>query len=167
MTTKPTPTKHQCPECDAEYDDARGLASHRRSKHGIAGSAAYRKQKKEKKKTGSTTVHKRFKGQFPCTECSFIAQWKGGLTHHMNIHKKRSLQLAKQTLPAIASNGAGVNHSNQEESHLAPDSIPEIPLAIALGRFEELCRSVAFKYDLPERLFAQRLTELIYRAQVR
>jgi len=170
LTTKPTPTKHQCPECDAQYDHPRRLAIHRRYKHGIKGSAPSTIAAR-KKKAGSTTVHNRFKGHFPCTHegCKFIAQWKGGLTHHLNTthrNTKRSLQLAKQTLPPIASNGAGVNHSNQE-AHFAPDGISEVTLALALGRFQELCRSMAFEFDIPPKLFAQRLAELIYRAQVR
>jgi hypothetical protein len=146
------------------------LASHRRSKHGIAGSSVSTLSLKKKKKAGSPTVQSRFNGQFPCTHegCKFIAKWKGGLTKHMNAHgNKRSLQLAKQTLPPIVSNGAGVNHSNNQEAHVAPDGIAEVTLALALGRFQELCRSMAFEFDIPPKLFTQRLAELIYRAQVR
>jgi len=171
LTTKPTPTKHQCPECDAQYEDARGLGTHRRLKHGIAGSSAatlyYQKQKKEKKKKdGKTSVHNRLKGQFPCTHegCKFIAQWKGGLTNHLNTthrNTKRSLQLAKQTLPPIASNGAGVNHSNQE-GHIAPDGIPQAAIAFTAGRVEELLSRLAIEYDLPPRTFTARVIELVH-----
>ena len=171
MTATTTPTKHQCPECPANYDDARGLATHRRYKHGIAGKSKTAMQYQEQKNAGSTRVHTRLKGSFPCTHegCTFVAQWKGGLTHHMRTHSKnkRSLQLAKQNRTEIASNGAGANHSNSQEANFAPDGIPEATLAVALGRFQELCRSMAFEFDLPPRMFTQRVAALIYRSQIR
>lgn len=172
MTTTTAPTKHQCPECPAQYADARGLATHRRVKHGIAGTSKTAIATAAAKKVGSTRVHTRLKGSFPCTHegCTFVAQWKGGLTHHQNAthgKNKRSLQLAKPNLPQTASDSAGVNHSNSQEVQFAPDSISEFTLAIAYGRFQELCRSVSFEFDVPPKLLTQRLTELIYRAQIR
>jgi hypothetical protein len=160
-------TKLQCPECPAQYNDARGLATHRRYKHGTIGTSAAAVSMRNKQKAHGRRVHKRLKGSFPCTVegCSFIAQWQGGLTTHMHAHTRRD-ELAIQSRTEIAGNGAGVQDSNQE-AHFAANSIAEIPLAIALGRFQELCRSLAFEHNIPERLFAQRLAELVYRAQVR
>jgi hypothetical protein len=61
---------------------------------------------------------------------------------------------------------AEVVKPRREEGQFTPNGY-EIPLAIALGRFQELCRGLAFEHDVPERLFAQRLAELVYRSQVR
>lgn len=46
-------------------------------------------------------------------------------------------------------------------------TIPEGALAVAFGRFQELCRSFAFEYDLPPKLFTSRLTQLISASAVR
>ena len=168
MTTQATPTKHQCPECPAHYADARGLAIHRRYKHGIAGTSPAAVSARSKRH-GSTTVHKRLSGRFPCTECKFVAKWQGGLTKHMrSIHgTKRSLSIEKQTLPPIVSNGAGANHSDNQEGHFATDGIPQATLALALGRFQELSKSIAFEHDLPAKSFTARLAELIYATSLR
>ena len=171
MTTQPTPTKYQCPECDARYDDARGLGTHRRLKHGIKGSAPSTIAAR-KKKSGKTRVHTRLKGQFPCTHegCKFIAKWKGGLTNHLNTthrNTKRSLQLAKQTLPPIASDGAGVNHSNPQETYVAPDGIPEAVIAFTAGRVQELCAVTASQFNIPAKPFTARVIELIYATTLR
>ena len=40
-------------------------------------------------------------------------------------------------------------------------------LAVAFGRFQELCRTFAVEYDLPPRMFTRRLIELISASQVR
>jgi hypothetical protein len=45
--------------------------------------------------------------------------------------------------------------------------IPEGALAVAFGRFQELCRSFAFEYDLPPKLFTTRLSQLISASAVR
>jgi len=148
--------KFKCtePECGKEYNDAAHLGIHRRAAHGILGRSA--------------NAMKRAAQAAKLPEPAPIADAEPITKQPVTKRKytKRSLQLAKQTLPPIASNGAGVNHSNQE-AHFAPDGIPEVTLAIALGRFQELCRSMAFEFDIPPKLFTQRLAELIYRAQVR
>lgn len=140
------------PNCSKQYNDAAHLGIHRRAAHGIPGRSANAVKKRELKAAQASA---KLPDPAPVAE----AQSK-------RKYKKRSLELAKQTLPPIASNGAGVNHSNQE-TYVAPDGISEVTLAIAYGRFQELCRSISFEFDVPPKLFAQRLAELIYRAQVR
>jgi C2H2-type zinc-finger domain len=171
-TTKAT---HQCPECNhAPYPTAKGLATHRRLAHGVEGTsrstinARKRKQKKRDPKPYSTRV----KGRFPCPHCDFVGNWKGGLTHHMNAaHKtnrngsKRS-QLVKFT-EAIPVSQNGHNPHAEEAQATASDRALEVTLAITLGRFTEICRSMAAQYDIPERVFAARFAELVYRTQIR
>lgn len=144
-------------DCTKEYNDAAHLGIHLRAAHGILGRSANAIKNRELKAAQAAA-------KLP--EPAPIAEAVTKTAQPKRKYKKRSLQLAKQTLPPIASNGAGVNHSNQE-GHFAPDSVSEVTLAIAYGRFQELCRSVSFEFDVPPKLFAQRLAELIYRAQVR
>jgi hypothetical protein len=59
------------------------------------------------------------------------------------------------------------HHLNGSSQHQGQYEIPEATLAVAFGRFTELCRTIAVEYDLPPRLFAHRLSELIHSAQVR
>lgn len=165
-----SPALLTCPECPATFTKAVELGKHRRFKHGVFGrhsDAQIRRQSLE-----------RSGGGFPCTDCEFIATSVGGLSLHRgkqhlnapppveNPHpKSRGTELArtKATRP-IAPNGNG-HHS--EEAHFAANGIPEATLALALGRFQGLCQGMAVEFDLPPRLFASRLAELIYRSQVR
>ena len=175
-----TSNAHQCPDCDHEpYATSKGLASHRRWVHGVVGTAKSsiaareakaRAAKKTAKKWKPGSAHSKLQGNFPCPQCEFVAKWKGGLTHHINAaHKpakpaRRSTQLVKIEASAASQNG----HSHAPEETFAASRDPlEIPLAITLGRFTEICRGMAAEYHIPERLFAARLAELVYRTQVR
>ena len=165
-----SPALLTCPDCPATFTKAVELGKHRRFKHGVFGrhsDALIRRQALE-----------RSGGGFPCSDCEFIATSIGGLSLHRgkqhkdalppvdNPHpKSRGTELARtKTTRPIASNGNG-HHS--EEAHFAANGIPEATLALALGRFQGLCQGMAVEFDLPPRLFASRLAELIYRSQVR
>lgn len=113
-----------------------------------------------------------------CQLCDFRAQTPGGLAHHMtrrhnakpnskSHHKRREIE-PTQAIQISTNNGSKnqVLHA-AEESHVATDGIPEATLALALGRFQELCRSMAYEHDLPARMFTRRVAGLIYAATVR
>jgi uncharacterized C2H2 Zn-finger protein len=119
-----------------------------------------------------------------CPHCDFTAKWKGGLTLHVSkAHRldappaepaptngKRKYTRREIDQPAhaiIVSSQANGLASHAQEGHPVTDGIPEGTLALALGRFQELCRSIAFEHDLPPRMFAARLAGLIYAATVR
>jgi hypothetical protein len=59
------------------------------------------------------------------------------------------------------------NGHHREEKTVAASGIPEATLAVALGRFQELSRSMAYEFDLPPRLFTAQLATLIYRSTLR
>ena len=148
--------KVKCPDCDGMFFPP-GLGPHRARMHGAKAKPAIILR-------GSQ--HPNLKGEFPCPECSFVAKWTGGLKNHMRTHlKKRSESLERPAKTEIVKtrrvNGAS------EEGHFAANGIPEATLALALGRFQGFCTSMAAEFDLPPRLFASRLAELIYRSQVR
>lgn len=111
----------------------------------------------------------RLKGSFQCSECDFVASWTGGLTLHMKKkHPERSVAI-ERTTKAEVTRVVRTNGKPKEEAHPVAGgyAIPDATLAVALGRFQGLCQSFAVEYDLPPRLFASRLAELIYHAQVR
>jgi Zn-finger protein len=110
--------------------------------------------------------HKNGTGAFSCPDCTFVGINQQGLSHHITrMHKNRSTTLAK---PPKQANLALTNgHSHEEEAHPVAISIPEATLALALGRFQGLCTAMAVEFDLPPRLFASRLAELVFRSQVR
>jgi hypothetical protein len=132
-----------------------------------------------------------------CQKCGYPAKSKNGLGVHLGATHKLTLaenvsvpatEIATTTQPptsngkrkytrraiepaqsqaivlSYASNG---HHHPTQEAHPAPDGIPEATLALALGRFQELCRSIAFEHDLPPRLFTSRLAGLVYATSVR
>jgi hypothetical protein len=57
--------------------------------------------------------------------------------------------------------------SSKEAREGYNDGISEITLAIALGRFQGLCASMAHEFNIPSKLFTSRLAALIYATQVR
>ena len=225
MTTKPL--IHKCPDCPMKFASLTGLGSHRRSRHGIAGSARSTVAARElaarttanpplseykrirwhlkemkapenpapfqcphcgyqtKNKAGLSLHVNRFHAQLKagdpraknnslqCPHCEFIGTNKGGLVLH---RRKRHNEILAQRLdrdrshiePAqtqVITVAANIHH--EEEAHFAANGIPEATLALALGRFQGLCSSMATEFDLPPRNFATRLAELIYRSQVR
>jgi uncharacterized C2H2 Zn-finger protein len=213
LTKKKVETeKVKCPDCDAVYNTAKGLSTHRRYVHGYVSSTpkavwsrsqAAKAVKKPaplqcadcdfKAKTPQSLIWHRVKAHDPanlkCPHCPFVASWKGGLTYHMkrahspvrdaaagtpeiqpqpiaNGKRKYTRRDIEQPAQAHAILIARPN-GHAQESHAAPDGIPEGTLALALGRFQELCRSIAFEHDLPPRLFTSRLAGLIYAATVR
>jgi len=134
-----TKEKVKCPDCDQMFYPS-GLGPHRKT------------HKPEVKKVGSTTVYKRLVGEFPCTVegCTFVGKWQGGLTKHMRTHKavRRSKSIAKfPTEIEVSHNGVS------QESHFVANGIAEATLALALGRFQGLCQSMAFEFDIPPKLF--------------
>jgi uncharacterized C2H2 Zn-finger protein len=114
-----------------------------------------------------------------CQFCDFKAMMKSGLSHHMTrIHgappslkshnrKRREIE-PTQAIEIAPTNGSKNNvlHAS-EESHVVTDGIPEATIAVAYGRFRELCRSIAYEHDLPERLFTRRVASLVYAASLR
>lgn len=218
--------KFVCPECNAKFDFAKTLGSHRLFSHGVAGTSVSARRAQELK----ANMPPRPKGPFSCPDCEFIAVNKAGMT----IHRKAKHGAASESKTAIAIRANGdplqcpdcefhalskiglANHRNRmhgvasastlairkreertnikakkrglpiepaqtitafaiaspngyhpQEAHFDPDGIPEATLALTLGRFQELCFSVAKEHDLPPRRFAAKLAKLIYATTLR
>lgn len=170
MATKKTTGKYKCDQCRETFNLPQVLGSHRRRVHGIIGTTpgAIRRELQRKK----TTAPAADQGWNPlkCARCEFIAQRVGGLHHHMQAahgitrQQRKENQLAKLPAQTITLNGQAPAH---HEGQANPDGIPDALIAVASGRFIELCRSMAFEYDLPSRLFAARVAAFIYGTQVR
>lgn len=199
---------HQCPDCDFKAVNKAGLTFHRMKNHGAASSYTANPVQcpdcdfKAKDQAGLTihrkTIHKavsqsatavaiRASDPLQCTECGFRATSKIGLANHLaRIHKilsqsgraklkreeRAQLRAAKkgttiepaQTITAVA---ITTNNGHHQEAHTPANGIPEGTLALALGRFQELCRSIATEHDLPPRSFAAQLARLIYATTLR
>jgi uncharacterized C2H2 Zn-finger protein len=192
-TTQPTTTTngpHQCPECGDTFDTPQNLGKHRRGKHGVAGitSASIRRAKVRQealkamlnapqKKNGDSKKEKTFR----CPECGMKFNSPPGLgRHRQSVHgirgksktaldnrktqqeKKRS-QLAK--LPKATRH---VNGTPANQEAITPSSDPyDIPVAIAFGRFREICAGMAAEFGLSSSMFAARFAELVYRSTLR
>ena len=145
--------KFKCTEgdCKREYNDAAHLGIHRRAAHGIIG----KKRQTQIAATAAATPE-----PAPPVSAEVVAM----TTQPKRKYTRRKTGL--ENIPQTAITSAGANRSNQE-SHFASDGIPEATLALALGRFQGLCASIATEFDLPPRSFAQRFAALIYSATVR
>lgn len=139
---------HKCtwPGCTAAYKLATGLGIHKLRAHGIPGQSKsaldarnYRARKAARLAAANPTTEKR-------------------------KYTKRSTALVKTAEATPLANHNG----NADSSHeTAFGVIPQATLALALGRFQELSKSIAFEHDLPPRSFAAQLATLIYATQVR
>jgi uncharacterized C2H2 Zn-finger protein len=134
-----------------------GLGVHRATAHRIAGA------------TKTKQVH-------ACDHCEQSFQSANGLAKHQaKMHgvpgqSKSAIQRRHQKEHSLAITAQTVNngrHEAEEHRQAAADGIAPETLALALGRFQGLCTSMATEFDLPVRSFARRLAELIYHAQVR
>jgi uncharacterized C2H2 Zn-finger protein len=65
-------TMYPCPECGKEFESLRSVGPHRRAAHG------YRVPK-----TPGIGRNGLYGQKLPCPHCDFVAQWKGGLTKHI------------------------------------------------------------------------------------
>jgi uncharacterized C2H2 Zn-finger protein len=168
-----------CPECDKPCQPV-GITFHRKAAHGLSGVEQERLFEVARAERGVVAVIETPADDTKCPQCDFVAQNKRGLIVHLSTtHKqysttpdaiqhreKRKKNLEQPTqVTAIE-----VTRNGHQESHPVADGhalIPDAALAVALGRFQGLCTSFAAEYDLPPRMFAARLAELIYNSQVR
>jgi hypothetical protein len=65
------------------------------------------------------------------------------------------------TLTASTKNGLSRNNGHHQDPTGHPFGITETAVAVAFGRFQELCASVSFEFDVPPRTLARRLGTLI------
>ena len=151
----------KCPDCDATFDSAKSLGPHRRMAHGYSVTDGKNDPKRKLKAHKNNPAFIRHKGKFPCPQCDFVAQWRGGLVHHTNkkhpvIEANRS-ELAKANQDATE---AGTNgHSKTIETTDDGNHRLEAAATFAAGRVAQLLESIALKYDLPPRT----LTALVLR----
>lgn len=140
--TNPKPNNFACPHegCDKVYKDAAHLGIHRRAAHGVLGRSHKAKRMQD------------VKASLP-QPAPITAE-----TRTKRKYNKRSTSLA--TLPETATFQANGNGHYRPQTATRPFHA-EAALAVAFGRFKELCTSVAVEYDLPPRSFAAKLIELI------
>jgi len=147
LTTKPAKEKFKCtePGCTAEYDDSPHLGIHKRAAHGIKGKSYQanraRKLREEAKAAAAQTAEPKPK----------------------RTYTKRSNQLA--TIPTETTRQS--NGHTQANGLASRAFYTETAIAVAVNRVQELCKSVAFEYDLPPKSFTAQLITLLYAQTLR
>jgi uncharacterized C2H2 Zn-finger protein len=186
---------HKCPDCPRMFASRTGLGSHRRSAHGIEGQSkstlAARAAKPAREKPAKPlSEYKRLKLHLQemkapenpapnqCPLCGYQTKSKGGLSLHINTShaqakagerkaersgKKQRREIERTQTQVIVASSNG--HEENWQGHT--DGIPEALIAVTSGRFQELCRSVAYEHDLPPRLFAARVAAFVYGTTLR
>ena len=159
----------QCPECKVSFANIQKLTWHRKREHGITRVLAAK----------PNHVDNGF--GLKCSQCDFIAKTSGGLAVHAAKHTRAGTTEITTTtsVPAKSNRGTSIEHAkanrqlartnghSHEEADFVTGGVPEATLAIAFGRFQGLCQSMAFEYDVPPKLFTSRLAELIFRSTLR
>jgi len=136
----------------------------------VSQSTIIRRESHERQQTGAG---------LSCDQCGFIAATAGGLRVHVSIKHRQETSAETQMTTTTTTGGTSIERTQttkrnyvrrqqqQEDSEADRDGIPEATLALALGRFQGLCASMALEFDLPPRRLAARLAQLIYATQVR
>jgi hypothetical protein len=137
---------YHCPHCPKTFKAKTGLGSHLRT-HGVAGTSPttvkYREQRDARAARSAVAVA----AAVPPVKPS-----------HKRKYTKRSTEIAN--LPQAQDRISRQPHPQDRTA----SGIPETTLAVAYGRFTELCNSMANEFDLPPRTFAAQLATLIARA---
>jgi uncharacterized C2H2 Zn-finger protein len=173
----------QCDQCDFVARTSSALVWHRIKQHTPRKALKCDQCDFVAKYPGGLKWHKHrlhaAADELKCDQCDFVAKWKGGLTHHKRAAHTETVPVEltrksnrreidnSEKAKAIVIHAAATTSNGHQETHVAPDGIPEAVIAIGLGRFQELSRSLAFEHDLPPRMFAARLAGLIYATTVR
>jgi uncharacterized C2H2 Zn-finger protein len=160
--TDSLPVTHTCPECGVGVETPQLLGRHRKLEHGVQSVVELKRQARLNMTDG-----------LPCPHCDFVAVNKAGYSLHVNNKhagqtKSEGVTLEQSTQVTraiVRTNGSAQPTAHNGEAH--PDGISEATLALALGRFQGLCTSMATEFDLPPRRFTRELTRLIYATQVR
>ena len=138
MTEHKTKTEYKCPECSKVYEAPQALGIHRRNAHGIKGTSA-----------AATHYH----------------EVKNGTKQPKKIGRPKGVTAKRRDELATIPTEAKIIHpaSNGHKASRHPFSPLETAVAIAYGRWTELCREVARELELPEKHIARALSEFVQR----
>jgi hypothetical protein len=150
--SKHQPKNLKCPECGDPFKYANVMGAHRRHKHGVPGSAPSVVGKRKRDEQRAADAANARAQAAPINEAAPPTKRK---------YTKRS-ELA--TLTASTKNGLSRNGHHQDHGTGHTSGVAETAVAVAFGRFQELCASVSFEFDVPPRTLARRLGTLIARS---
>jgi uncharacterized C2H2 Zn-finger protein len=153
MKAPENPAPFQCGFCGFQLKNQAGLTFHVKTFHAQPAAPAAPTQAEDH--------------SLQCPHCEFVGKLKGGLALHIrkkhNESTRRAIEPRKTQTITIAATHNG--HKEDWQGHT--DGIPEALIAVTSGRFQELCRSVAYEHDLPPRLFASRVAAFVYGTTLR
>jgi uncharacterized C2H2 Zn-finger protein len=169
-----------CPECGEAFT-ATGISNHRKLKHGLS-SAQQRAMALQIQPATVAVIETTAEPANPlkCSQCDFVAVNKRGIRVHVSTRHatvtQREMQLQKRQARknieptetkaiVVSSSNGSTDHRENWQGHT--DGIPEALIAVASGRFTELCRSMAYEHDVPARLFAARVAAFVYATTIR
>jgi DNA-directed RNA polymerase subunit RPC12/RpoP len=98
-----------------------------------------------------------------CPECGHKFKSKTWLAIHLKA--KHANNTDQEEIVQNGNQEKG-DPENERRNYIL-NAIPDAVVAVAYGRFQELCRSVAFEYDLPPKLLTARVAGFISAAKVR
>lgn len=174
----------KCPECnELVARDPRGLATHRRFKHGVQGASKsasdYRKMKMRKEKN-QPAPKKRGRprggrgGELRCPECGdrYTSLETLG-RHRYKFHNVPvNVKLLRRELAKTTQNAIQISHTNGQQP-TAPaqddgDHRIQAAATFASGRVAQLLESIALQHDIPYKPFARIVLQTVaHTAQVR
>lgn len=165
---------HNCPKCKEKFTGkyaAQELGRHLRNVHKVLGKQAKRKL------LGIGA------GTLPCPKCEYMAKNKAGLSIHLSAqhgvvgkyHARHELRKQRKGIKANAPNSTALTTIQDSEDHRHANAIQQTngyhidpaTIAVAFGRFQELCRALAVEFDVPPRMFARELSDVIHAATLR
>lgn len=162
------PKRHQCPLCGYQLKNKAGLSIHLSAMHKpeLPPEEIAKTQEEAADPKAANSVYQ-------CPKCEFIGATQGGLALHRRkkhneitaVHPKKNTR--RELEPTQAQTITVVSNGHQENWQGHTDGIPEALIAVTSGRFQELCRSVAYEHDLPPRLFAARVAAFVYGTTLR
>lgn len=162
------PKPNQCPICGFKLENKAGLSIHLAAIHKTEPTPEQIAKTQEE-----TADPKAANSVYQCPHCEFIGADQGGLALHRRkkhneitaVHPKKNMR--RELEPTQAQTITVVSNGHQENWQGHTDGIPEALIAVTSGRFQELCRSVAYEHDLPPRLFAARVAAFVYGTTLR
>jgi uncharacterized C2H2 Zn-finger protein/uncharacterized Zn finger protein (UPF0148 family) len=157
----------KCPTCDKSFDSIRSLGPHRRLAHGYRVSDGKDNPKRAALGRHRNPAFKKHKGTFPCPQCDFVAQWRGGLKNHLRTHRtEERTELAKANQNAIVPtqpNGRNTAAPTQNDG----DHRLQAAATFAAGRVAQLLESVALQHDLPPKSLAALVLRTVHATTLR
>ncbi len=172
--------RFQCKLCPRNFQMARGLGSHMRAAHGIAGTAKSTVSARERNeaiavsKAPKVPIQQNIGGKMKCPECGKTCANRAAFANHRRAAHgvKSKAQLVRERRAEKSGNELAISvpvptiaeekiiEKRKPEIDGAGSSVDPLVFAIALGQVKELCRHIAEEHGVPTKLFTRQFSQL-------